>query len=340
MCEISVIIPVYNKSRYLRDTVRCVLDQTCRDYELLLIDDGSSDGSEKLCDELALSDERIKVCHTQNRGVSAARNLGIRMASGRYIGFIDADDRMDVTFLEKLHTAISEGDADMSVCGYYEMKYGVRTDRDLGQSDTGIELYDVLRYNVLCVLWNKLFVKEKIRHLFDERLSTAEDSIFCVQYYLDNRPKIAYVYENLYEYVRHGDGLTGALQERALYGIRRLYQLNRRLVAQIPDRQVRALAVHHIYKVYFYGVYTFIFENVCEGPMTKETLRIIGDRIADDRYRKRIKYILRYPYHDRRAEYTTKKEALYILFSLTGMKRAIYALAKVKKCLDPYKNRW
>lgn len=331
MCEISVIIPVYNKKRYLRETVGSVLDQTAGDLELLLIDDGSTDGSGRLCDVLSASDIRIRVYHTKNRGVGAARNLGIRKASGKYISFIDADDRIEKTFLEKLKDAMEKDRADMAMCGYYEIIDGKRIDRDLKRSGPDNVYYDVLRQNRLCTSWNKLYLREKIHHLFDERTSTCEDSIFCTQYYSDNLPKTAYVYENLYGYIRRKDCLTAKVQERAFYGITKYMSCNMKIAGMISDERTRRAAIQHICKVYFYGVYMFIFQNLCSGPVTGEKLSIIDSVFRDERYRRIMGYIIRYPLYDSKAERASKSEFLYILFSLLGMKRATLFLSRVKK---------
>ena len=95
MPKISVIVPVYNVEPYLRLCVNSILNQTFTDFELLLIDDGSTDYSGEICDEYASMDSRVKVFHTTNRGVSAARNLGINKASAEWITFVDSDDWME-----------------------------------------------------------------------------------------------------------------------------------------------------------------------------------------------------------------------------------------------------
>ena len=337
MSEISVIVPVYNKIRHIEDTVRCILDQTFEDFELLLIEDGSSDGTDVLCDELAELDKRVKLIHTENRGVSAARNAGIKASTGKYVSFIDADDSVDMTFLERLHTSIVSENADMSVCGYYEVrngKVGIHLYRDLG---TGCRLYDHIREDMLCILWNKLFVRDKIKHLFDEKLSTCEDSIFCVRYFLDNDPKIAVVNEALYEYTAHKGGLTSTYQENAFTGINKLLVMNRKLSSGIDDEHLRDLALHHIYKVYFYGVYTYIFGNLTKYLDRKKKLSVTEQVLNDRIYRWVIGYLFKKS--DKDAEKNSLEEKLIIIFSILKMKRAICFIAKVKKCLGPLKNR-
>lgn len=99
---ISVIVPVYNTVNYVRYCVESILSQTMKDFELILVDDGSSDGSEKICDEYSKNNLNVISLHQKNKGVSAARNLGIEMASGDYIVFVDSDDWVESDYLEIL----------------------------------------------------------------------------------------------------------------------------------------------------------------------------------------------------------------------------------------------
>lgn len=110
--KISIIIPVYNAENYLKECVDSILNQAFSEYEILLIDDGSSDGSGKLCDEYEGRDERIAVCHQSNHGVSAARNVGIRHAIGDWIMFVDADDYLMDDALNNLYNIAKNSDAD------------------------------------------------------------------------------------------------------------------------------------------------------------------------------------------------------------------------------------
>lgn len=116
MCKVSIIIPVYNAETYLKKCVRSIMEQTLREFELLLIDDGSTDGSSALCDQYAQQDSRVVVIHQPNAGVSAARNQGIAYAKGDYIGFVDADDWIEPDMYARL---LSQGEAtgsDVVMC--------------------------------------------------------------------------------------------------------------------------------------------------------------------------------------------------------------------------------
>ncbi len=114
---ISVIIPVYNTEEYLEKSVRSVLDQTYPNLEIILVDDGSTDGSGKLCDALAEKDRRIIVIHKENGGQSDARNCGLDIAAGEYIGFVDSDDTVDPRMYETLILNMAEQEAQISCCG-------------------------------------------------------------------------------------------------------------------------------------------------------------------------------------------------------------------------------
>ena len=114
--EISVIVPVYRVEKYLNDCIDSILAQTFTDFELILVDDGSPDSCPALCDAAAERDNRVRVIHKQNGGVSTARNAGLDAAQGNWIGFVDSDDMIDPTFCEKmLHAAVQAG-AEMAVC--------------------------------------------------------------------------------------------------------------------------------------------------------------------------------------------------------------------------------
>lgn len=114
MPKVSIVVPVYNAETYIEECVRSVRRQTCSDWELLLINDGSTDNSGKLCDELSASDSRIRVVHKRNTGVSNTRNIGLDLAQGEYVIFLDADDYWyDDTVLDRLSSLADEGQLDI-----------------------------------------------------------------------------------------------------------------------------------------------------------------------------------------------------------------------------------
>ena len=116
---ISVIVPVYNVKEYLVDCIESIVNQTYRNLEIILVDDGSTDGSSTICDEYGLKDKRIRIIHKVNGGLSSARNAGLDCANGAYISFVDSDDWLEQDFYRILYGAIKAANADIAVCGRY-----------------------------------------------------------------------------------------------------------------------------------------------------------------------------------------------------------------------------
>ena len=122
MPKISIIVPVYKVEKYIEQCIESILNQTFKDFELILVDDGSPDKCPEICDKYALKDERIKVIHQKNRGLSAARNTGIDVSSGDYLCFIDSDDLIASEYCQQLYNLLENNDYDFSVCGMYRFR--------------------------------------------------------------------------------------------------------------------------------------------------------------------------------------------------------------------------
>ena len=163
--EISVIVPVYNVEKYLNRCIDSILAQTFTDFELLLIDDGSTDNSGKLCDEYAAKDKRVRVFHKENGGAASARNMGLTEASGEYIAFIDSDDWVDRTYLEVLFRICVENGVDLGCCGHQTTaEYTIKADI----KENSITIYTPEEFwcysqSNAAIVWGKLFAKK----LFD-----------------------------------------------------------------------------------------------------------------------------------------------------------------------------
>ena len=119
--KVSIIIPVYNVKDYIDQCIQSVVNQTYKDIEIILVDDGSTDGSSEICDQWVQKDLRIQCIHQQNAGVSVARNSGLKRCSGHYIMFVDGDDQIEPNMCDKLFKALIDADADVSYCGYYNI---------------------------------------------------------------------------------------------------------------------------------------------------------------------------------------------------------------------------
>lgn len=166
MDKISVIVPVYNVEPYIRQSLDSIVNQTYKNLEIILTDDGSPDNCGKICDEYALKDNRIKVLHIKNSGPAVARNAGLDIATGDFIGFIDPDDYFELDMYETLYNAITKTNAGLVVCNWYkgtENNWTKNTDFPNKEILTSNEAFECF-YNHMYV-WNKLYRKEVVGNL-------------------------------------------------------------------------------------------------------------------------------------------------------------------------------
>ena len=148
---ISVIVPVYNVEKYLANCLDSIINQTYKNLEILLIDDGSTDNSGKICDDYAKKDNRIKVIHKENGGLSSARNIGINNANGNYLSFIDSDDTINHEMMNNMLDSINKNNTDMAICKLNIIKDEVKTNEKIDINEkieviTPNDVYDML-YN-------------------------------------------------------------------------------------------------------------------------------------------------------------------------------------------------
>ena len=175
---VSCIIPVYNTEKYLPRCIESVLAQTFVDWEMLLIDDGSTDASGSICDEYAAKDERIRVFHKENGGISSARNVGLNYAQGEWIFFVDSDDSLPKTSLESLLSRSS--DANIIAGGFFFVLGGDKIVETLKEPKfISRDLDRKIPTAYMATVWGKLF-KRKICPMFDERVRFAEDTLFIL----------------------------------------------------------------------------------------------------------------------------------------------------------------
>lgn len=216
MAEVSIIVPVYQVEKYIRQCVDSILAQTFTDFELILVDDGSKDQSGKICDEYAGMDKRVKVIHKENGGLSDARNKGMDQAAGHYFMFVDSDDYIAPTMVECLYESILNEEADIVACNYL---YYFENDRKKDFSTniksevlTGKEIFyyrkNERNYGVWTVAWNKLYKREafgKVRFRFGKY---HEDEFWANDIYQMDI-KVVMVTECLYYYRQRDNSIMG-----------------------------------------------------------------------------------------------------------------------------------
>lgn len=221
---ITIIIPVYNVEKYLKRCVDSVLAQTYRNFEVILIDDGSPDKSGELCDLFAEDDCRIRVFHTQNGGVSNARNIGLDNANGDYITFVDSDDYIHPDYLAELLKAVMEHKSSkIAVCSFYhvnsectEFEEESKRCNFFDKSEINVfREYNYVKAYVLKFIWCAIYDKEIIKKIrFRSGLHLAEDSLFMAEA-ISLSPDIAIVNKSLYYYVNYAQSAShGGFDER------------------------------------------------------------------------------------------------------------------------------
>lgn len=220
---ISVIVPVYNVELYLSYCIESILSQSYMDFELLLIDDGSTDSSSLICDKYAAEDSRIKVVHNDNQGVSYSRNVGLKLAKGEYIAFCDADDCYKKDFLFKMFDAMNCCNYDLVICNYSYLTGSVEhqvISGASGETDKNEVYRRIFIDNTIGgFVWNKLFRKELIEGLFfEEDMQICEDTFFVCKL-LKKIEKIFYINEPLYLYrLREGSAISNMKNMFDYYG--------------------------------------------------------------------------------------------------------------------------
>lgn len=203
---LSIIVPAYNVEKYLPRCLDSILAQTYKNIEVILIDDGSPDNSGAICDEYASGDNRIRVFHIENNGVSSARNLGLKEARGDYIGFVDSDDYIAPEMYEVLVKNLEEYNADISICGFSQEDINGQFHRYFKKdvtinlsTDEQIECLLENRY-YRCSIWDRIFKKEVLNNVsFHKDIKIYEDMLFDYEA-IKNSKKAVYTSTPYYYY--------------------------------------------------------------------------------------------------------------------------------------------
>lgn len=236
---ISIIVPVYNMENYIDECLLSIINQTYSTIEIILVDDGSTDASGEICDIYQKRDNRIKVFHTENKGVLHAKNIGISNATGKYIGFVDSDDWIELTMYEKLYNNIIKNNSDICICEFslFNMQNAIYTRQrnplakgvyDISNIDN--EIYRSLfscdpEKAVDLILWNKLYKSSLIKDNFklvNDRLHYFEDISLCTLAVLE-ADKICVTDDALYFYRQRANSLCHSKDSRYLEQISIFY---------------------------------------------------------------------------------------------------------------------
>ena len=245
--EISIIIPVYNKAEYISDCLNSLLRQDFADFEIVCVDDGSTDNSGALCDQQAADDNRIRVIHTENGGVTAARRKGVEAARGKYIVFVDAGDMLLPDALKTLHKAITGTNAD-EVIATYKDQYGQIHDSGFrGEQPCEPLVRNLLAVkNSFCVLWGIIFRKELLDGCLNapREIVEREDSLMQIKCLMKS-PTVHFIPQAVY--LHYEDMPNSRVEDLRMI---RIYDAELKQTLQPQWDLYKSAFVHHQLKVY------------------------------------------------------------------------------------------
>ena len=253
--KISVIVPVYNVEQYLERCVDSIINQTYKNLEIILVNDGSTDNSGQLCDELAKKDDRIRVIHKKNGGLSDARNVGIDEAEAELVGFIDSDDYIDEDMYEVLINNLKAANADLSMCGHYDVYNNVPesqvSDKKTWELSPQEAIKMVMEAKILSVTAvNKLYKKSLFSELKFEIGKIAEDAFIMIKL-LDKCNKIVATNEKKYYYVHRENSITTQKFSLKFLNVIEAYEQNKEIILE-KYPELKEVAQMRMNWAYFY----------------------------------------------------------------------------------------
>lgn len=274
---ISVIVPIYNVEKYLARCVDSIVNQTYKNLEIILVDDGSPDRCPQMCDDYAEKDSRIKVVHKKNGGLSDARNAGMAVATGKYISFIDSDDYVSDDFFECLLDVMNKENSDIAECSVVKFYEDNRFDEF--SDDLSVKTYDTQDAMSALIaenpfhqhVWNKLYKTELVKDIPYAVGKLNEDEFWTYRVF-GRANKVARLNKTMYYYFQRSSSIMGVG-----YNIRRLDALEGKANRQkyiennFPDLSTQA-------KIDLYGSCMFAYQSVLKfmsGADKKKALELI-----------------------------------------------------------------
>lgn len=325
--DISIILPVYNAEKIIDRTINTIEKQSYNNFELIIINDGSTDHTKEICLQHSEKNPKIKYIEIENNGVSNARNLGVSMAKGEYICFIDSDDEYDSKFLETMVRQIEE--KKLVVCAYDRIneKNGnireIKVNKDINTKKIKQQI-EILQSNLLFnQVWNKIYSKNIIKEnniKFDKNLSIGEDYVFNIEYikYIES---IEYIDKILYKYYTKETGLSLLKRDNKLKIKLENWKKNKKLYIE------KGWNLEYLYNQYIQiclaGISKFVFhkkfkENIKNNIVDNSQF----EEIIKNSISKKNKIIANIFLHNR-------MPVLYLLGIISKVYRKIYKIRKV-----------
>lgn len=325
MKKVSIILPIYNVENYLERCVETVLGQTYEEIEVILVDDGATDDSGKICDDLAKKDTRIRVIHKQNGGLSSARNIGYQAATGEYLMYIDSDDAIKKDLVERCVKSIEDTRSDIVIYGYEKVsesgdvleicKWGNKTyTRDEMES----YLFQAITEMSYGYAWNKLYRKSVLDQsgiLADGKVIDREDLVYNMEL-LSYWNKITFIDYAGYEYLQRGNSLLHNSNLARLQGIE--YFVNRMHDIDVGKKDVNR-------KVFNMNVLHYLADCIIKNIIWNDSLK--------SKEKKKImkEIISTCPHRDKLYQDSDNSKHLQMLYKsiISGKMRYFYAYVRL-----------
>lgn len=289
---ISVIVPVYNMEQYLERCVNSILRQTYEKLEIILVDDGSTDASPEMCDAFAKKDSRIQVVHKENGGLSDARNAGLAVAAGAYIGYVDSDDWIEHDMYERMYRACVEQDAQLCVCRYF-CEYADRTLGGGSAEQVPLTREELLRiyigghaqYVIYNSVWSKLFRRSLVEGMMFPKGRNSEDITYTTKAFC-KLERAVYLDRCLYHYVldREGSIMNVSRGERMFQDELPFWREHIALIKASVSEEMADFASYHFWRrLLFYYMDFKNAQRMGDKTANEYAKRIVGELARDRR---------------------------------------------------------
>ncbi|WP_419725267.1 glycosyltransferase family 2 protein [Terrisporobacter petrolearius] len=336
--KISVIMPVYNKIRYIEKSVNSILNQTYKNFELIIVDDGSSDGSESICDKFAFQDSRVRVFHIENSGVSNARNIGIENAIGEYFQFIDSDDYVDSNMLNDLLQIIIDYNPDIIISGVKKIDdicheimeilpplSALKNKQDLMENFAEVQR----NTGIYGCVSNKMIKKSIVDDnnlRFDTNIWLAEDLDFYLELY-NYVSKIYFYQKSYYYYLQEAENSSTTSDRKNNYLLQAKIILKEKNMLRI-NNLLNDGNLKNVNEIITNFIMSYIYDNF--NFNSSEYNKFLDDIISDKELMGSIVNDERNKFEKLIISLLSKKykTLIYILFANRNMLRAIYRKIK------------
>lgn len=299
--ELSIIVPVFNIEEFIAQCIESILAQSLSEFECILVDDGSQDGSGKICDLYAERDGRIKVIHKTNGGLVSARKVGLAAAQGKYIAFVDGDDWIEPDIYKRLIDEIKKTPgSDLVVCGYYEdfnnravekdgVSKAVFTQRGNKKINTGKLINKEFFFEFIYRpnMWGKLFLKEKLQGFLmkeDEQITMGEDVAVTFPYMLSCNC-IRYVSDHLYHYRQRQSSMVHAYDEKLSSQMKILLEYIKR------ESSMKEFSISDEMLLFSYYLVVSVFRNEALKSGFRATYRGVKELYRDEEFMSIVKQV-------------------------------------------------